>query len=35
MILDIEAEEKYTSDDKIRDDIRGPFTDLCYKLAAM
>ena len=33
--MDVEAEEKYTSEDKIRDEMRVPFADLCSKLDAL
>ena len=35
MRLDIETEERYTSEDKIRDEMRGPFADLCSKFDAL
>ena len=35
MRLNIEDEEKYTSDDKIRYNMRGPFAELCSKLDAL
>ena len=35
MRLDVEDEESYTSEDKIRYNLRGPFAELCSKLDAL
>ena len=35
MKLDTEADDKLTSDDNIRYEMRGPFADICSKLDAL
>ena len=35
MIFDVEAQEKQTPEDNIRDEIRGLFADICSKLDAL